>query len=105
MPLKDPSEYLFFLRAMTASEAKRMWRASIKEYWNNQCAYCGSSDNLTLDHVHPKTKGGHDTTHNVVPACRSCNQSKGSNHWLSWWVGQDYFDLSNFSKVLSWTTS
>ncbi|MFZ9343324.1 MAG: HNH endonuclease [Candidatus Nanopelagicaceae bacterium] len=82
-----------------------MWRASIKEYWNNQCAYCGSSDNLTLDHVHPKTKGGHDTTHNVVPACRSCNQSKGSNHWLSWWVGQDYFDLSNFSKVLSWTTS
>jgi hypothetical protein len=105
MPLKDPSEYLFFLRAMTASEAKRMWRAAIKEHWNNRCVYCGSSDNLTLDHVHPKTKGGHDTTHNVVPACRSCNQSKGSNHWLSWWVGQESFDLSNFSKVLSWTTS
>jgi hypothetical protein len=105
MPLKDPSEYLFFLRAMTAAEAKRMWRTAIKEYWNNQCVYCGSSENLTLDHVHPKARGGHDTTHNVVPACLTCNQSKGSNHWLSWWVGQESFDTSNFSKVLSWTAS
>ncbi len=82
-----------------------MWRDSIKESWNHQCAYCRSTHNLTLDHVNPKTKGGHNTTNNVVPACRSCNQSKGSNHWLSWWVGQDFFDHSNFSKVLSWTTS
>jgi hypothetical protein len=104
MPLKDPSEYLFLLRAMTSSEAKRMWRQAIKDYWHNQCVYCGSSENLTLDHVNPKMRGGNDTTHNVVPACRSCNQSKGSSHWLSWWVGQDSFDLSNFSKVLSWTT-
>jgi hypothetical protein len=104
MPLKDPSEYLYFLKAMTAAEAKRMWRTAIKEHWNNQCVYCGSSENLTLDHVHPKARGGHDTTHNVVPACLNCNQSKGSNHWLSWWVGQDFFDHKNFSRVLSWTT-
>jgi len=104
MPLKDPSEYLYFLKAMTAAEAKRMWRTAIKEHWNNQCVYCGSSENLTLDHVHPKARGGHDTTHNVVPACLDCNQSKGSNHWLSWLVGQDSFDHKNFSRVLSWTT-
>lgn len=103
MPLKDPSEYLFLLRAMTSSDAKRMWRAAIKEHWQNQCVYCGSSDNLTLDHVQPKAKGGHDTTNNVVPACLSCNQSKGSSHWLSWWVGQETFSLDNFSKVLAWT--
>jgi hypothetical protein len=105
MPLKDPSEYLFLLRAMTASEAKRMWRTAIKEHWNNQCVYCGSSNNLTLDHVHPKTKGGHDTARNVVPACRSCNQSKSSTHWLTWYINQESFNLSNFSKVLNWTTS
>lgn len=105
MPLKDPSEYLFLLKAMTSSDAKRMWRAAIKDHWNNRCVYCGSSEDLTLDHVHPKARGGHDTTRNVVPACLSCNQSKGSSHWLSWWVGQDSFDLSNFSKVLSWTTT
>jgi hypothetical protein len=106
MPLKDPSEYLFLLKAMTSSEAKRMWRQAIKEHWDNRCAYCGqNSDHLTLDHVHPKMKGGHDTTNNVVPACWACNQSKGSSHWLSWWIGQDSFDHSNFSKVLAWTTT
>jgi hypothetical protein len=104
MPLKGPSDYLFNLKAMTSSEAKRQWRNDIKAHWNNQCVYCGSSDNLTLDHVHPKAHGGQDTLKNVVPACLKCNQAKGSNHWLSWWVGQEHFDHSNFSKVLSWTT-
>jgi len=105
MPLKDPSAYLFHLKAMTSSDAKRMWRAAIKEAWNNQYVYCGATEHLTLDHLHPKAKGGHDTTHNMVCACLSCNQSKGSNHWLSWWVGQESFCLDNFSKVLSWTTA
>jgi hypothetical protein len=99
-----PDHYMQELQAMTSSEAKKLWRRSIKEHWNNQCVYCGATQDLTLDHIHPKAKGGHDTSSNVVPACLKCNQSKGSNHWLSWWVGQDSFDHSNFSKVLSWTT-
>ena len=105
MILEAPSDYLFNLRAMTSSEAKRMWRTAIKDEWDNRCAYCGSSHNLTLDHVTPNMLGGNDRTHNVVPACRPCNQSKGSHHWLSWWVGQESFDQSNFSKVLNWTTT
>ena len=104
MPLKAPSDYLFNLRAMTSAEAKRMWRAAIKDHWGNQCIYCGSTENLTLDHVHPKAKGGHDITSNMVCACKSCNQSKGYSHWLSWWVGQESFSFDNFSKVLSWTS-
>lgn len=104
MPLKAPSEYLYFLQAMTSAEAKRMWRAAIKEHWGNRCVYCGSTDCLTLDHVRPKAKGGHDITNNVVCACMKCNQSKGSSHWLSWWVGQESFSTENFFKVLSWTT-
>jgi 5-methylcytosine-specific restriction endonuclease McrA len=86
---------------MTASEAKRLWRRDIKASWNNKCVYCGSTENLTIDHVKPKTLGGRDESHNLVPACRSCNHAKGSSYWLSWWVGQDYFDLGNFSRVLS----
>ena len=57
MPLKDPSAYLFHLKAMTSSDAKRMWRAAIKEAWNNQCVYCGATEHLTLDHVQPKARG------------------------------------------------
>jgi hypothetical protein len=58
MPLKGPSDYLFNLRAMSSSEAKRLWRSAIKDHWNNQCVYCGSNHDLTLDHVIPKARGG-----------------------------------------------
>jgi hypothetical protein len=104
-PLPSPDHYLYEMITMTAAEAKRKWRSDIKEHWGNRCIYCGNTENLTLDHVRPKTRGGRDETNNLVPACLSCNRQKGSSHWLSWWVGQDSFDHSNFSKVLSWTTS
>jgi len=72
---------------MTSPEAKKLWRRAIKEHFNCTCVYCGESyalSELTLDHVHPKTLGGEDITSNLVPACVKCNQSKGSNNWLSW---------------------
>lgn len=42
------------------------------------CDYCGSTDNLELDHVVPLSRGGHHVKENVTPACRSCNRSKGA---------------------------
>jgi len=100
-PLPTPDWYLQEMFAMTASEAKRLWRRDIKASWGDKCAYCGSPDNLTIDHVKPKTLGGRDEARNLVPACKSCNHAKGSSYWLSWWIGQDSFDLNNFSRVLS----
>jgi 5-methylcytosine-specific restriction endonuclease McrA len=44
-------DLLFNLEATKSSEAKRKWKESIKEEWNYECAYCGSSDDLTLDHL------------------------------------------------------
>jgi len=78
--LHSPSEYLFNLRTTSSSEAKRLWRKEIKEKWENQCAYCGSKENLTIDHIIPQSKGGTDFTKNVVCCCHSCNQSKGHEH-------------------------
>lgn len=43
---------------------------------NNQCQYCGSGDNLTVDHIVPKSKGGTSTWDNLVTACSSCNNKK-----------------------------
>jgi hypothetical protein len=34
-------------------------------------------ENLTVDHYRPRAKGGKDTSCNLVPACWSCNSSKG----------------------------
>ena len=42
-----------------------------------QCQYCGSHDDLTFDHVVPRSKGGRTTWENVVAACAPCNLKKG----------------------------
>jgi 5-methylcytosine-specific restriction endonuclease McrA len=42
-----------------------------------QCQYCGSSHNLTLDHVMPRSRGGATSWDNLITACQKCNAKKG----------------------------
>ncbi len=42
-----------------------------------QCVYCGAKNNLTLDHVVPRSKGGKTSWTNLVTACQECNSRKG----------------------------
>jgi 5-methylcytosine-specific restriction endonuclease McrA len=100
--LHSPSEYLFNLRTTSSSEAKRLWRKEIKEKWENQCAYCGSEENITLDHIIPQCKGGLDIKTNVVACCHSCNQSKGHEHWKLWYVQQDFYNEEKLNKIEEW---
>lgn len=44
----------------------------------NACVRCGATQDLTLDHIHPWSKGGPDTFENLRVLCRSCNSSKGA---------------------------
>ena len=55
------------------------------------CCYCGSTDNLCMDHMIPKMRGGPDNPENLVTACRSCNSSKGSRDMLEWMVRRGHF--------------
>jgi 5-methylcytosine-specific restriction endonuclease McrA len=69
---------------------------------HHTCQYCGvkpPKDELTIDHITPRCKGGRSTWENVVLACQKCNSRKGSKapedtglrlrktpkrpHWLS----------------------
>ncbi|MBL8762804.1 MAG: HNH endonuclease [Phycisphaerae bacterium] len=46
----------------------------------NQCQYCGrhfSTNELSIDHVRPRTLGGGDSWENLVCACVRCNARKG----------------------------
>lgn len=42
-----------------------------------QCQYCGADEDLTFDHLLPRSKGGQTTWDNVVTACSPCNLRKG----------------------------
>ena len=42
------------------------------------CQYCGSHDDLTFDHLVPRSRGGHTTWDNVVAACSPCNLRKAN---------------------------
>jgi len=48
---------------------------------NYTCQYCGvrpPKNEMTIDHIIPRVRGGQTTWENVVCACRSCNLRKGS---------------------------
>jgi hypothetical protein len=47
-----------------------------------KCAYCGSPDDLVIDHVIPFVSGGSTHRNNLVTACNSCNMSKGDRNVL-----------------------
>ncbi|MEM9540857.1 MAG: HNH endonuclease [Cyanobacteria bacterium P01_E01_bin.42] len=54
-------------------------RRNILERDNHTCQYCSyKGDGLTLDHVHPRSRGGGDSWDNLVTACVRCNVRKGS---------------------------
>lgn len=95
-------DYLFNLHVARSSDAKRLWKNTIKEQWNNKCAYCDSDQNLTLDHVVPRSKGGIDYTENVVCCCNSCNVSKSHTNWEEWYSNQPFYDEDRKNKIKEW---
>ncbi|MDJ0319387.1 HNH endonuclease [Pseudarthrobacter sp. PS3-L1] len=54
----------------------------------HRCAYCDKTAH-TIDHVHPRSRGGADSWENLVAACLRCNNAKG-NHTpgeMGWRLG------------------
>ena len=100
--LSTPHHYLFNLETLSSSEAKKLWRRKIKERWDYECAYCGSTKNLTIDHVVPRSKGGTDFTKNVVCCCHDCNQSKSHTPWEDWYFSQEFFSMKRYNKINEW---
>jgi hypothetical protein len=53
-----------------------------------RCVYCGTqlpAEELTLDHVQPRVRGGDRSEGNLVTACEACNTLKGQ-HRLSFFL-------------------
>lgn len=54
-----------------------MTRKNILTRDKNRCQYCGSKENLTIDHVIPRSRGGPSSWDNLVACCSKCNGKKG----------------------------
>ncbi len=55
---------------------------------NHECIYCGSTEDLTYEHIIPRSIIGKfmsDKGHNLVLCCKSCNSSKGNRELFEWW--------------------
>ena len=75
----------------------------ILEQFAGKCAYCGN-DASTWDHVYPIAVGGITTPSNIVPACMTCNSSKGDRDVFKWMEATgkvpsiEFFERLNLSE-------
>jgi len=70
--------YLNIRRRREASGMKRM-RIYMRDKY--RCQYCGarkSVNDLTLDHILPRSRGGDNSPVNIVTACVPCNNRKSN---------------------------
>ena len=102
---EDWSELLFSLDCLSKGSAKRKFRKSIKYGWGGLCCYCRSERATTLDHIKPKSKGGSSLRSNLLPACQSCNHSKGSENWLVWFERQTFYNSIAKELIEEWISN
>ena len=69
------------------------------------CYYCGTADNLAVDHLVPRIRGGPDESDNLIWACRACNSSKQGRDMLVWATSKGFFPsillLRRYIKIVA----
>ena len=69
------------------------------------CYYCGSQQDLAVDHLIPRLRGGPDEADNLIWACRACNSSKSGRDMLEWVQAKGSFPsillLRRYVKIVS----
>lgn len=57
----------------------QLGRRNLMKRDRGTCQYCGArGKTMTIDHIHPRSKGGKSTWANCVMACEDCNLKKGN---------------------------
>lgn len=69
--------------AAGAAHSETDWYALLNRY-RGLCAYCSAKPAEHKDHVIPISRGGSDSIGNILPACASCNLSKGGLLLIEW---------------------
>ena len=106
---KDNRERYAIIRERRRSRKRQLPSTLISEQWNkcklhfdNGCAYCGKKLPLSQDHFIPIVDGGEYTHNNIIPACRSCNSSKGAKSFFTWYPTFKHYSKSREAKILKY---
>lgn len=70
-------DVMILRNAASPRRVMRFSRRNLLRRDNFTCQYCGCKDELTIDHVNPRKKGGGSTWANCVISCVECNARKG----------------------------
>ncbi len=77
-------------KARSLGKSDRITPQQVKdrfEVHDCKCIYCGSEENITLDHQIPFHVGGRNIPSNIAPACWSCNRTKSTLTPWQWKMG------------------
>jgi hypothetical protein len=66
----------------TISGTNREWQR--EQELPKQCVFCGVCENLQVDHLIPRSRGGSDSADNIVWSCSACNASRGDQGVFQW---------------------
>lgn len=108
---KRHSDFVGYTRTERGEPDVQYSRQEWKEcliFFGGECAYCGATprkgQSLTRDHLQAVDAGGKTTQANIIPACKSCNSSKGKTDFKDWFMGQSFFSQERLNRIFKWRT-
>lgn len=97
LPTYDKTSFIIRMRLYKGLLSRKLQVSSLfkDERWKMEngarCVYCGATENLSVDHLFPRIKGGADNVENLVCSCKSCNSSKGKKDLMAWYNERGQF--------------
>lgn len=77
MPKPSVIRLVSYVNVPRDTHKRKITRRAVFARDNWTCQYCGARNQLTVDHVIPRSKGGSSDWTNIVASCAPCNRRKG----------------------------
>lgn len=97
----DPERFIENSRARRAREVNAETNLVTKQDYAKlrrlPCVYCGSTEQIEIDHIQALNRGGRHSIGNLAPACLPCNRSKKDLFVMEWRIREKEKGLPSIS--------